>query len=171
MAVDTIQNDLVVLGAFSSKSITLPPGAVTDTSVAGGANISAAKLQHQYEITYAQQAGLPVSTTTAVSDQMVIQVIRGATAMPLDFKAGVVVANVGAATITIDLWRNGVTILTAPITLTNAQVAYQLVSAAGFAATNLVMGDVLEVKVVAAAGGGTLGKGLFAALNLRGDAQ
>jgi hypothetical protein len=171
VAVDTIQNDLVVLGNFSAKGVTLPPSSVNDSQVAAAAGIQAQKLQHQYEALFVQYAGTPASTTTATNDQLVIHVVRGATATPIDFKAGLVTACTGAATVTVDLWRNGVTILTAVITLNNAQSAYQLVAAAGFSNTSWVVNDVIEVKVTAVAGGGTLGKGLFANLHMREDAQ
>jgi hypothetical protein len=171
MAADTFQNDVIILGQLSAKSIVLPAGSVGDAQMTLANPVQATKLQHQYEVGYAQYAGLPASGTTVVNDQLVLHVVRGSTGIPLDFKAGVVVANVGAATVTVDLWRNGASILTSVITLNNSQAAYQLVTAAGFSFTSLVAGDVLEVKVIATAGGGTLAKGLFANLHMREDAQ
>jgi hypothetical protein len=149
----------------------LPAGSVGDSQANIASPIQATKLQHQYEKTFAQYAGLPASTQTAASDQWVAHIVRGLTATPIDFKAGCVTVCVGAATITVDLLRNGTTVLTAPITLNNSQTAYQLVTAAGFSVSPWAVGDVLEVKITATAGGGTLGKGLFAQLNLREDAN
>jgi hypothetical protein len=77
------------------------------------------------------------------------------------FKAGSVTACVGAATITVDLKKNGVSVLTATIVLDNANTA-RVVEAATITTTAAVAGDVFEVSVAVAAGGGTIGSGVFA---------
>ncbi len=167
MAADTIQNDLVVLGQLSSKTIVLPAGSVTDANVSiATPAVQATKLQHQYEEHYAQS-----SLVTVAADQFVFHVVRGTTAQPLDFKSGCVTPCTGNATITVDLWRNGVTVLTATISLSSAQAAYALVAAAGFSVTSWNAGDVIEAKITTAVGTGVLGKGVFCNLHLREDPQ
>jgi hypothetical protein len=169
MAQDVVQNDLIVVGAFSCKQFTPPAGSIGDAAVLlpspSSAGIQTNKLKHRWQDEYVQGS----STTTAASDQKVVHVVRGTTGTLLDFKAGCITPNVGAATITVDLWKNGVTILTAVITLNNSQTARQLVAAGGFTSTALAVGDVLEAKVVATIGGGTLGIGLFALLSIDED--
>lgn len=167
MAQSTFNTDIYVAGNISSKTWTPPAASVTDAAIVGAAGVQASKLQHQYEDTYVNTN----AATTAASEQKVLRVICGLTGILTDFKAGCVVVCAGAATITVDLWKNGSTILTAVITLNNTQSARQLVTAAGFTSNTVAVGDVLEVNVVATAGGGTIGKGCFARLNMREDAQ
>jgi hypothetical protein len=62
--------------------------------------------------------------------------------------------------VTVDLRKNGTTVLSAVITLNNANTARVAVAGA-LSVTTLVAGDVLEV-VTATAGGGTLATGVFA---------
>jgi hypothetical protein len=87
--------------------------------------------------------------------------VHGASATINSFKAGSVTACVGAATITVDLKKNGTSVLSAPITLNSSSTAY-VVQSGTVTTTSLVAGDVLEVVVTATAGGGTLGNGVFA---------
>lgn len=160
MAQSIVQSDLLVNGAVSCNSLAVKTPDVTDARVAPAAGIQASKLQMQHEKSYSQVGGAGSAAETKV-----VHVVYGATGTVLSFKAGSKTANVGAATITVDLWKNGSSILTAAISLTSATAAYALVSAA-LASVNLVAGDVLEVVVTVAAGGGTLGNGVFAALVL-----
>ena len=106
----------------------------------------------------------------AVTERRVIKVVKGATGTIVNFRAGVVVANVGAATISIRLKKNGTNIDTAALVLDSGNAAFALEAAAGFTSTSLVANDVLEVDITAAAGGGTLGQGLFCELTAREDA-
>jgi hypothetical protein len=97
-------------------------------------------------------------------------VIYGVSGTLLSFKAGSIVANIGAATVTLDLKKNGVTALSAVITLNNANTARVAVSGT-LSVTTLAAGDVLEVVATATAGGGTLATGVFAELRWKEDAQ
>ena len=79
------------------------------------------------------------------------------------FAAGVLVAAAGAATYTLDLKKNGTTVLTAVITLDNAN-AINVVEAGTVVSSGVedyVAGDVFTVVTVATAGGGTLPQGVF----------
>ncbi len=75
---------------------------------------------------------------------------------------------VGDATITVDLKVNGVSVLTAAITLDNGQSARELV-AGTIDTDSLSADDVIEVAVTVNAGTGTLGKGVFAYVDLHED--
>jgi hypothetical protein len=150
-----IQGSLYVQGGF-----TPPANSIVDASVAASAAVAATKLQHQHRAIYAQG-----SSTTAAAATQVIFAVFGATGTVVNFEAGAVVPNVGAATCTVDLKKNGTSILGAAISLSSSQTARQLV-AATISNTALVAGDVLEVVVTATAGGGTLAQGLFATLTV-----
>lgn len=169
MAQDILYNDLYVSGNVACKTFSPPAACIGNAAVqtpspaSGG--IGTQKLIHRWQDIYAQGS----SSTTAAADQKVVRAIRGGTGTILDFKAGCVVPCTGNATITVDLWKNGVSILSATITLNNSQSARQLVQAAGFTSTSLVATDVLEVKVTVNAGTGTLGQGLFAVVALDED--
>lgn len=163
MAQSQLNSDLYINGALTVKTFAPPLSCITNNSIVAAAGISASKLQHQHQKTYGQPGG-----AISFTERRVIHAVYGLTGTVLAFRAGLRTANVGAATVTFDLQKNGVTMLSAVITQTNAQAAYAL-TAAAFAATALVAGDVLEVVIVATAGGGTLGNGAFADLILTED--
>src|SRR5437868_389932 len=129
-----IPNDVYVGGNLSAQTMTLPANSITDAAVKTASppsgSIAATKLIHRREEIYSQE-----SATTVVSGAYVKKIIRGTTATLLDFKAGSVVINVGAATIVVDLLKNGTTILTATITLNSSSVAYALTAEAGSTST------------------------------------
>lgn len=150
-----IPTDLFVNGRIRATSMTVPTSTITDASVQSGAAIDAAKLQHQHRAPYNQP------NTTATAETRVIYRCYGTTATLLAFHAGSIVANAGAATITVDLRKNGTTVLSGVITLDNTNTA-RVAEAGSVSVTALVAGDVLEVVTTATAGGGTIGTGLFA---------
>lgn len=160
-----LTTDLYINGAFSCKTFTPPASSVGNAAIPASAGLSASKLEHRHEKCYGQPGG-----AISFTEKRAIHVVYGATATLLAFRAGLITANVGAATVTFDLKKNGTTMLTAVINQTSAQAAYAL-TAAALASTTLVQGDVLEVVIVATAGGGTLGNGAFADLVLNEDAQ
>lgn len=152
---NVIDGDLTVRGTFRCTSAGLPAASVGDNQFASSDPLSAAKQEHQHEEVVAQVHG-----TAAVTERRVLHVARGAGSVTA-FRAGVVVANVGAATITVDLRKNGTTVLSAVVTLNNTHTAYTKVDGTVSVPT-YVAGDVFEVVITATAGGGTLGQGLFA---------
>lgn len=166
-----LQSDLYVNGNLQAVSMTLPLGSVGNSQVAAGSGagngVAASKLQHEYTRTHAD-----TKTVTATTMQKTIHVAHGATGTVTEFRVGAVVANIGAATVTFDLLKNGVSILTGVVTLTNAQAAYsgQLTGTLTGGAS-YVVGDVFEAKMVATAGGGTLATGIFAMATFTEDAQ
>lgn len=168
MAQDVINNDLLVNGNIYAKAVIPSVAGITDVGISATAAIQATKLQHQH------QPCLPINAddlATAAVGKKVIHVVYGTTGTIVAFRVGSVVAAIGAATVTIDLKRNGTTILTATYNLTSSNAAFALVAPAGFTSTSLVTGDVLEAHITAvAAGGGTLPVGVFAQLIVREDA-
>ena len=161
MSQQTIPNDVFITGNLSTKTMTIPNATVTDATIASNAGVQATKLIHQYQVVHADP-----SATAASTYKKTIYVVHGANATLVAFVAGCVTPCIGSDTITVKLRKNGTDILTADISLTNAQSAYQLVTAAGFTSTTAVAGDVFEIDITANHSSGTLGAGLFAELVL-----
>jgi hypothetical protein len=158
--VGTINGDLHVAGALTARELQIPDGSLHDDGVAAAANIAASKLEHQWVKTFAQG-----SAVTAVDATQPIHVVHGTTGAVVAIEAGCVVACIGDSTVAIDLLLNGVSILTAPISIDSGDAAYAKVGGAIDDGT-LADGDVLEVDVDATVGTGTLGTGLFVAVTI-----
>jgi hypothetical protein len=154
--------DIYVAGNISSKTLSVPAGAVTDAAIQAGAGIAATKLQQQHRLDYSQP------NTTATSETRIIYACRGASGTIIDFRAGSIGVAVGAATVTVDLRKNGTTVLTGVITLDTGNVA-RVAEVGTLSVTTLVAGDVLEVVLTATAGGGTLPTGVFVSATVHED--
>jgi hypothetical protein len=74
-------------------------------------------------------------------------------------KAGSIAIAVGAATVTVDVKKNNVSILTAVITLDTGNTA-RVAEAGTILTASAVAGDTYELVIVATAGGGTLAHGV-----------
>lgn len=141
----------------------LNDGCVKKATVEDGAGIEATKLEHQHRAIWAKE-----SDTTAVAEDHVIHVVKGTAGTLKSFKAGCVVASTDADTITVDLHKNGVSVLVAAIVIDDEDAAYALVEGTIDTAA-VVAGDVLEVVVTIQEDGGDVGKGVFAYLDLHED--
>ncbi len=150
-----LPTDVVVQGAFSAQSMVLPAGAVTNASVAAAAAIAASKLQQPVRKMLADP-----SATTATSYSKPIHLVLGATTTVNKISAGCVTPCIGTDTISVDVKKNGTTILSAPIALSSAQSARQAVAAAITVPAG-VAGDVYEVVIAVTHSTGTMGVGLF----------
>lgn len=166
MSQQVVQSDLYVNGNLSSSTFTAPAASITDSMIQGAAGIQASKLQHQYEKPYSNGD----AAATAVSEQRVLHVVRGATATVIEFGAGAIVPLVAPDTCTVDILKNGTSILSAAIALAAGDLARQF-KTGSLSGTSAVAGDVFEVKVTATHSSGTLPKGVFAQLKIREDAQ
>ena len=151
-------NDWTHVGNHSfQRAPTVPDGSFGDAQISTANPITAPKLQHQYDVIYSQLNGV-----AAASERKVVHVARSAGSVAA-FEAGPVTIAAGAATVTLDLRKNGTSILTGVITLTSAHAAYNKVAGAlNPASVAYALGDVFEVVTVATAGGGTLPQGVFA---------
>lgn len=92
----------------------------------------------------------------------------GTTATVLQFAAGSIAKAVGDSTVTIDLKKNGSSILSAVITLDSGNTN-RLLETATLSSTALVAGDWLEIVITATVGTGTLPTGVFVRLLLDED--
>ncbi len=161
-----VNSDLFVNGNLSAASFTPPAASIQDRNITGSAGnyVNATKLSQQIHGVFKQS-----SIVVAATDRQVIHLVAGLTANVQDFRVGLRVAAAGAATVTVDLWKNGSSILTSPITLNSSSVVGTLYSPGGYTSTTSAVGDVFEVNVVATAGGGTLPMGVHALLRILED--
>lgn len=150
--------DLHVNGTFSANNMAIPANAVGDAQVAAG--IGAQKLGHEHSRTRSQASGVNNATTTEV-----IFVARNAGTV-VRFGAGHQAVATGTGNTTIDLHKNGVSILNAVITLTN-QAVNTLVTAALGAGAVYAANDVFKVIIVATPGTGIAGQGVFSDFRAR----
>lgn len=160
-----ITGNLVVQGNASYHTQTIAAASIGDTQVAPAAGIQASKLQHAHRPIYAQG-----SSTNATAATQVIYVVVGSTGTVQVAEAGAVVPATGSDTCTVDIKKNGTTILSAVIALTSSQTARQVVAGAVTSAS-VVAGDVLEVVVAPNHNTGTLPQGVFVALDVFEAAQ
>jgi len=161
----TYEDNVVFRGTATFLGATnIPAGTITDAMVAAAAGVAYSKLEHQHRCVVAQE-----SDTSAADETHVAHVVVGTAGTLLEFKIGAVVANVGAAVVDVDLLKNGVSVLSAPVQIDNGDAAYALV-AGTISDTTLAAGDVLEVDIDGTIGGGTLAKGVFAYIDLKEDA-
>lgn len=145
--------DLYVAGNVSANSMTIPDESIGDGAIDPGRPISSLKLEHQHLAYHRQAHG-----TATVARREVIHKAFG-NGVLAGVEATLVVPNVGAATVTIDVLKNGVSVLTSPLVLGVA--AAFAASAAGIAGGGTyVADDIFETSVSVAAGGGTIGQGL-----------
>jgi len=162
-----LEGPLTVDGLLIPKTLSIPAGAVDDQAVAANADITSTKIEHQHRPIYAQE-----SATTAIAETRTIHVVRGTSGKVDDFRAGSIVAATGNATMTVDLKKNGTTVLSAAIVLDSTNTA-RVPEAAVIDpnAQDLVVDDVLEIAITVAAGTGALGQGLFAVPTIREKAS
>jgi hypothetical protein len=148
----------------SFTAITLPSSSIANGHIVAGAGIEAEKLEHLHSITGNQP------NSAATTETRVIFNTWGATGDVIAFEAGSIVAAIGDSVVTLDLKKNGTTILTGLLTLDNANTPY-VAEAAAIDTAGLVDGDVLTVVIVATIGTGTLPTGLFYNFRVNEDAQ
>lgn len=158
--VQRIDGDLAVEGLIYSRGIVpntaSPTGGITNAMVAANAGISATKVQQQR----IKVESLANHGSAPAAIRKTIQRIFGATATIGSFSASVTQA-ITSGTVTIDLYKNGSSILTAPLTLNSSAgtggTAGDIVDGA-LSSTALAEGDKLEVVVTVSSpsGGGGL---------------
>jgi hypothetical protein len=133
----------------------VPAGSFGDTQIGSTSPIDALKLKHQYAPKLAQAHG-----TAAATERRVCHVAKSAGSVA-SIEAGPVVAAIGDSTVTVDLRKNGSSVLTSPISLSSANAAYAKVAGA-ISSAAYVSGDVFELVFTATVGTGTLPQGVWA---------
>lgn len=162
MAQDFINNSLHVREQLSCGTFSPPSGCIDDNAVESAAGIQATKLEHQYHQVYSQANG-----TANAAKRHVIHIAYGATGDIIAVKARNTTAATGVGYTTVNILKNGTTILSAVITLDAS--ASTTVQSGTLATTTYVTGDVFEVVI--ATSGSNEGQGVGVQLILREDAQ
>lgn len=155
MAASQIDSDLYITGTLRVKTgAVLPASSIGDSQVNPASPITSAKLLHRHAVTEAQAHG-----SASAARRTVVRVAHGDGEV-VAVRAGVSVACIGDSTITVDVKKNGTTILSGTIQVDSGDAAFAKV-AGTITDADYVAGDVFETVVTVAAGTGTLGQGLF----------
>ncbi len=132
----------------------LPANTIGDADVDSSDPLAHTKVDHQRAKTYGQSGTMAAATIP-------LACVYGATGMVLSVKAGSVALCTGNAKATIDVKKNGTTILTGTFDLDSGNTAYVAEAGTLVASPTLAAGDVLTAVVTVDAGTGALGTGLF----------
>jgi hypothetical protein len=152
-----------VHGRVTCDELPLQAGSVGDEEFKADVPVDPDKLYHRTEPRSYNQ---PHGTATVANRKVFYLAYRGGEITTV--KAGCVVKCTGDSTITVDVLKNGTTILSTPIVLDSSNTNF--VSVAGVLDSNpdpheYVEDSVFEVAVTVSAGSGTLGQGLFVHMN------
>lgn len=154
MAQNIQDGNLHVKGRITCEQMTVPAGAVSNASIASDAAIESEKLEHRII------KDLKQPNSAATTETRGIHIAKGAGTVEA-FDAGSIAKAVGDSTVTVDLKKNGSTILIAVITLDNANTN-RVAEAGVISSPTYAAGDWFEVVITAVAGTGTLPTGVFA---------
>lgn len=159
-----ISGDVIINGRLVPTSLTVPADSVSNAAIPNGAGISTDKVEARVYSHWSQP------NTSATAETRTLFVARRAGTVT-SFVVGSIVAATGDSTVTVDLRKNGTTVLTASVVLDNTNTARVVeVATLNGASTAFVAGDWLEVVVTISAGTGTLPTGLFCQFEARQNA-
>ena len=151
MATSRDEGDVVHMGAHTFQGTTTLPNSTITSDMLN---------EQKYVFKHAQP------NTAATTETRTLAVILGTTGTAVTFKAGSIAKAVGDSTVTVDLKKNGSSILSAVITLDNANTN-RVLEAGTISSTSLAVGDWLETVITATVGTGTLPTGVFVQLELK----
>jgi hypothetical protein len=155
-----IDSDLTVRGTLVPSTLVMPNNSITNSSqFLAGLNLDADKTEQRVYPSHAQP------NTAATSETRAIYVARRSGTLN-EVIAGSIAKAVGDSTVTVDVKKNGTTVLTGVITLDSGNTNRVVESGAIAGAATFVVGDWFEVVITAVAGTGTLPTGVFAQLEL-----
>lgn len=159
-----VDQDLHVGGTLSAKNFTPPNSSITNAAIQGAAGIDSSKLDHRFRKHYAISG-------SAASVTIPLHVARAAGVIN-SIEAGSIVVCTSTATVTVDLKKNGTSVLSGgtPITLNSSNTVRVAVSGT-ITTTTYVDGDFFELVIVATAGGGAVATGLMVDVEFDEEAQ
>jgi hypothetical protein len=144
-----------VRGTLTVGAVVLPDNAITSSAkVIAGANISADKTEQRVFPTWQQ----PNSAATTETRPLFVARRPGTLN---EIIAGSIAAAIGDSTTTVNVKKNGTTVMSSVITLTSADVARIVQVGAISGGGAFVAGDWFEVTITATIGTGTLPTGVF----------
>jgi hypothetical protein len=150
----TIPGDLRVRGNVNANGYNFPANSIGDSQFNSANPLGATKQVHQHNERYSQVHG-----SAATTARVPIHTAFDAGAV-IDIRAKCSVIPIGDSTVTVDLYKNGSSILTGVITLDNT-VAANVSETTGITAPGTyVEDDEFHVVVTATVGTGTLPQGL-----------
>lgn len=158
-----IKDDFHISGRLSCDRFNPPDSCIGNDAVDPDDPLDETKTAHRQVLLYLNGAGLV--TTTATAERKIFH-LAYQDGVITSVRIGVADAAVGDSTVTVDILKNGTTVLSAPITLTNADLDYTF-QTAGLSTPGGVSfdeEDYLEASVTVSAGTGTLPKGVHAAV-------
>lgn len=138
---------------FTCKTFTPPADSVGDRAFNATDPLTVDKQDHSRVVVGGQDFG-----AASAAERRIVYIAQSSGTLDAA-AAALAQAIVGDSTTTVDLKKNGASVLTAPISLTGANAAYAVANGS-IATAAYVPGDVFEVVVAVSAGTGTLGQGL-----------
>lgn len=159
----TFTEDVLIAGSLivTGDNVILPAGKIDNADIAAGAELDASKLVHYTPVVWSQDG-----TAAAVTEQVVYccQADDGATLKVVE--VGCVTVPTGSATATVNVKKNGTTVLTSTVVIDSANSAYT--PEAGTISTSAMSkDDVLTVTVtVSVTGTDTGATGLYVLLGV-----
>ena len=158
-----IEGDTYVRGNLRTDGFAVPANSIGNTQFNSSDPLATDKQKHQYVAVYSQKHGADVA-----AERKTVHVAHAAGTLAFVY-AGMVVPSTGDSTVTVDVLKNGVSVMSGTITLTNAHAAFALVLGT-ISAGVYTSGSVFEVSVTVSAGTGNVGEGVFARLVFREEA-
>ncbi len=159
-----LTGDVIINGRMVPSSFTPPSGCIPNAAIPAGAAIDTDKVEARVYASWAQ----PNSAATAETRTLFVAERSGTIT---SFLAGSIAAAIGDSTVTIDVKKNGTTILSSTVVLDNANTARVAEDGTlNGSVTAFVAGDWFEVVITISAGTGTLPTGVFAQLEARQNA-
>jgi len=142
-------------GPVTATGFNLPAGSITDALIESDANLDADKLEHR-------QVGRHAPGGTAASGTFPLATVYGATARRVSARAGSIAIAIGDSTVTVNIKKNGTSILTGGTAITfNSGNTARLMVNLGVTTTTAAAGDFFEAVLVATVGTGTLPTGFI----------
>jgi hypothetical protein len=155
-----IDGDLTVRGTLNVGAITLPENTLrTSSQILAGINIPADKTEQRLFPAWSQP------NSAATTETRTLFVARRAGTLN-EVIAGSIAKAIGDSTVTVDVKKNGTTVLAAVITLNNANTARIVESGSVSGGGTFAAGDWFEVVITISAGTGTLPTGVFCQLEI-----
>jgi hypothetical protein len=144
-------------------TVALPANSIGDGNVSPNDPLDCDKVRHQYAGLMAQPHG-----TAATAQRQIVRVVQGAGEI-VSVNTTVSVAATGDSKVTIDVKKNGTTVLDSTYVIDNGDAAYDLVPGDLVASPTVAAGDVIEVVQTVSLGTGTLPQGVATVVEFRED--
>jgi len=166
LPVQEIRGDVYINGNLQAKTQTYPATSIANADIAAAAAIAASKLEHRHNIMYSQESDTQVPSDATYP----IFNCYGATGTTVAFEAGSVTPCTVTRTVTVDLLKNGVSVLAAAIVLDVGNAA-RTPEAAVVDTSAIADGDLLEIDIAKAGAAGDYAKGLYCTVVINEDAS